>query len=320
MSNRPGVFIVDLSLVVPLYNEEESVPLLHSRVCEACDELGIDWEVIYVDDGSSDQTWAALQQLVPGTGSLVSIQLHHNTGQTPAMAAGFEAARGRYVITMDGDLQNDPADVGMMLEAAREGFDLVCGWRKNRQDKLWSRKIPSLCANWLIRKITKVHIHDYGCSLKIYDRALVKRMRLYADMHRFLPFVAQQAGARVGERVVRHHARQFGVSKYGIGRTWKVLLDLIGLKLLVHYIRMPLVMFGVAAVPFFVVGTGVALWALLQAELRGPVVFGSSFLLVSVGVLVAASGLLGQSVATRESTRIAALVTNESDAKKDWAS
>ena len=308
---------MELSLVVPLYNEEESIGPLHERIEASCGALGIPWEVVYVDDGSSDATWKQMQTLQAKSGDVVLVQLRTNGGQTAAMAAGFETATGRYVVTMDGDLQNDPDDIGMMLEQAHQGYELVCGWRKNRQDKLVSRKIPSKCANWLIRKITGVHIHDYGCSLKVYTGELVKRMRLYSDMHRFLPFVAQQTGARVGECVVKHHARQFGVSKYGIGRTWKVLLDLISLKLVVHYCRAPFVMFAALASPFLILGTAVGVAASIFESLQGPVLFGSSFLLIGVGVLVLFVGMLGQAVAMRERDNLSLLtVSQESGSRK----
>ena len=291
---------MELSLVVPLYNEEESIGPLHERVDAACSKLDLAWEVIYVDDGSSDATWHNMQALRSEQGEIVLVRLGHNSGQTAAMAAGLETARGKTLVTMDGDMQNDPADIQTLLRKADEGYDIVCGWRKNRQDKLVSRKIPSKCANWLIRTITGVRIHDYGCSLKVYRGELVKRMRLYSDMHRFLPFVAQQAGARVGECVVNHNARQFGVSKYGIGRTWKVLLDLISLKLLVHYFRAPLIMFAALALPFMMLGTSIGIASLFVKSLQGPVLYGTTFLLIGVGVLIVFVGLLGQAVADRE--------------------
>ena len=280
-----------LSVVVPLHNEEENVPRLFPALEEACGPMGVDYEVIFVDDGSTDGTWEALQRLQPGSSRLVCARLGRNSGQTPAMAAGFELSRGDVVVTMDGDLQNDPADIPELVQQCAEGSDLVCGWRRDRQDKLWTRKIPSKCANWLIRKVTGVHIHDYGCSLKAFRRGLVDGMRLYSDMHRFLPFVAQRSGARISERVVRHHARRYGVTKYGLGRTWKVLFDLVSLKLLVHYFRRPLLGFALLALLPVLLGTAV-LWAALAGGTGGTVLFGSGVVLVSMGFFVLLLGLL----------------------------
>mgnify|MGYP002623807555 FL=1 len=255
---------MDLSIVIPLHDEEDNVPLLYPRIVEACAPLGVTFEVIFVDDCSRDRTWEVMNALEPAAGELVLVQLRANRGQTPAMAAGFEVARGEHLVTMDGDLQNDPSDIPALLALAKD-HDMVCGWRKNRQDKLWSRKIPSKCANWLIRKLTKVTISDYGCSLKVYKRALVRRMRLYSDMHRVLPFISQQVGGSVTELPVKHHARMHGRTKYGLGRIWKVLADLLGLKVLVHYYRRLFMWFALMALPVFV-----AFAALLHMSLGAP--------------------------------------------------
>ncbi len=280
----------ELSIVIPVHDEEENVGILHPRIEQVCASLGVSFEIIFVDDASRDATWERLQALQPVAGDLVLLRLGRNCGQTPAMAAGFETARGRILVTMDGDLQNDPADIPLLLDRCREGYDLVCGWRKDRKDKLWTRKIPSRCANWLIRKVTGVNVHDYGCSLKAYRVDLVRRLRLYSDMHRFLPFVSQQVGARVTEVPVRHHPRIHGRTKYGLGRVFRVLFDLVALKLLVHYCRRLLHWFLLMALPVVAV-----FLFLLDRSLNGPeegrqIVIG---LTVLAGTLAVFIGLLG---------------------------
>jgi len=272
---------MDLSVVIPVHDEEENVIRLFPAIEEACGPLGLRYEVIFVDDKSRDRTWERLCALEPTSAELVLIEFRRNAGQTPAMAAGFDAARGEIVISMDGDLQNDPSDIPAMLERCREGYDLVCGWRKHRKDKLLSRKLPSKCANWLIRRVTGVTVHDYGCSLKAYRRELLQRMRLYSDMHRFLPFLSQRFGARVGEMVVKHHARRFGVAKYGLSRIWKVLVDLLAMKVVVHYYRRMFYWFAFMAAPFFLFAAALLVAMFLappasrQVFLGGTVVLGS---------------------------------------------
>ena len=200
----------ELSIVVPLFNEEESVPLLVARLLEALRPLGRTFELVLVDDGSSDGTAAVLRQLAAATPELVAVLLRRNYGQTPAMSAGFDVSRGRVIITLDGDLQNDPADIPMLLEQLEQGFDLVSGWRHQRQDNAVSRLLPSKIANRLIARVTGVKLHDYGCSLKAYRRELVEDMNLYGELHRFLPALAFIEGARISEVKVNHNARQFG--------------------------------------------------------------------------------------------------------------
>jgi len=287
---------VNLSIVIPVHDEEDNVGLLLPRIEEACAPLGATFEVIFVDDASRDRTWERLNALQPSAGELVLVRLMRNCGQTPAMAAGFEVARGDILVTMDGDLQNDPSDIPALLEKMGEGHDMVCGWRKNRQDKLWSRKVPSKIANWLIRKLTRVTIRDYGCSLKAYRRELVRRMRLYSDMHRFLPFIAQQVGASVTDIPVKHHARVHGVTKYGLNRIWKVLVDLLSLKLLVHYYRRLLLWFALMSLPVFAVFA-----VLLVGSFRAPVetrqvVIGTTVVVGTLGVFIGILGLASELV------------------------
>ncbi|MCL6285639.1 glycosyltransferase family 2 protein [Ruegeria sp. 2012CJ41-6] len=231
---------IDISVCVPVYNEEDSVGPMHAAITAALDGLGRPYEMVFVDDGSRDATIPRLKKIAETDPRLTIVRFQRNYGQTAAMMAGIDHARGRFLVTMDGDLQNDPADIPMMLEKLEEGYDLVVGWRINRQDKLLSRKVPSKIANWLIGKVTGLPIRDNGCSLKVYRGELIKRVPLYSDMHRFIPAMTLPLGARVAQVGVRHHARQFGESKYGLSRIFKVLLDLVSIKTLLIFARRPL--------------------------------------------------------------------------------
>lgn len=222
-----------LSIVVPVYNEEENIHPLFEKIQTVCEAIGDTYEVLFVDDGSRDETFAVLSELSKRVPQLVVIRFKENAGQTAAMAAGFEFARGERIVSMDGDLQNDPADIPKLLEKLDEGYDLVCGWRKERQDKFLTRRVPSIVANWIIGKVTGVPIHDNGCSLKAYRASVIKRVQLYGEMHRFIPAMSTVAGARIAEIVVTHHPRRFGQSKYGLGRVWRVTLDIIAFKLII---------------------------------------------------------------------------------------
>ena len=222
-----------LSIVVPVYNEEENVHLLFEKIQAVCEAIGEAYEVLFVDDGSHDKTFAVLSELSKQEPQLVVIRFEKNAGQTAAMAAGFEFARGERIVSMDGDLQNDPIDIPRLLEKLNEGYDLVCGWRKERQDKFLTRRIPSIIANWIIGKVTGVPIHDNGCSLKAYRASIIKQVPLYGEMHRFIPAMSTVVGARIAEIVVSHHPRRFGKSKYGLGRIWRVMLDIIAFKFII---------------------------------------------------------------------------------------
>lgn len=234
---------VDLSVVVPLYNEEENVVLLWERLYAVLKNLNRSYEVIFVDDGSRDGTRDKLRQLAAAHPCLRVILFRANFGQSAAMAAGFEATRGDVVIAMDGDLQNDPQDIPLLLEKMAEGFDVVSGWRKNRRDKLLLRKVPSKIANRLICSITDVRLHDTGCSLKAFRGEVLRRISLYGELHRFIPALTRMEGARIAELPVRHHARQFGQSKYNLTRTFRVLMDLTTIRLLMRHLRNPLSFF-----------------------------------------------------------------------------
>ncbi len=291
-----------LSVVVPLFNEEDNIDPLHLSISTVMHRLEESYEIIYVDDGSSDDTVPRLQKVLDREPFCRIVKLRRNFGQTAAMAAGFEAARGQIIVTLDGDLQNDPEDIPMMLEKMKEGYSLVCGWRKNRKDKLVSRKIPSKIANHLIGAITGVRIHDYGCTLKAMRASVMKGMHLYSDMHRFLPAISRLSGGRVAEVVVRHHPRRFGVSKYGITRTAKVILDLMVIKMIVSFMSRPAHWFGVLSLPFFVLSFGVLAFGVIASGGQGPeevagntVIYSSiSFLLFFVFIHFLAAGLLAE--------------------------
>jgi glycosyltransferase involved in cell wall biosynthesis len=243
---------MDVSVVVPLYNEEENVELLHRRISEAMRDTELEYEILFVDDGSRDRTIERAAAIANKDPRLRVIEFRAHCGQTPAMAAGIDLAMGRIIATMDGDLQNDPNDIPAMLREMDDDTHMVVGWRKNRQDKLLTRKIPSWIANWLIGKVTGVPIRDNGCSLKLYRASVIKRVPLYAEMHRFIPAMASITGARVKEVAVTHHARQFGTSKYGLSRIYKVLLDLLSVKTIIGFAQRPLLWFGLLAMPFLV--------------------------------------------------------------------
>src|SRR5256714_12604840 len=236
----------DISVFLPVFNEEPNLRPLHEKLNQALAQLGRTAEIIYVDDGSSDGSLNVLRELAAQDPRVRVIALRRNYGQTPAMAAGIHAARGEVLIPMDADLQNDPADIGRLLDKLDEGYDVVSGWRKNRQDRLFTRKIPSMLANRLISWIGGVPLHDYGCSLKAYRRESLQDVRLYGEMHRFIPIYAAWAGARVTEIPVEHHARTMGKSKYGLSRTLKVVFDLMTIKFMASYQTKPIYVFGTA--------------------------------------------------------------------------
>lgn len=241
---------LDLSIVVPVMNEEENVPVLYEEITRVMQEWGRSYELIVVDDGSTDRTFERLAELARADRHVKVIKFRKNFGQSAAMGAGFRNACGRVVITMDGDLQNDPRDIPALVQKLEEGYDIVSGWRKNRKDKLLIRKVPSMIANYLIRKSTRVNLHDTGCSLKAYRSEIIKNIRLYGEFHRFIPALGRIEGARISEMVVNHHERRFGTSKYGITRTFRVLMDLTTLNMLLKYLTNPVHFFGLLALLF----------------------------------------------------------------------
>jgi glycosyltransferase involved in cell wall biosynthesis len=238
---------IDLSIIVPLYNEEECIQPLYDAVVQSIEPLHLNYEILFVDDGSKDATFSKSRELAEKDNHLRVIKFRKNYGQTAGMSAGIDHARGNILVTMDGDLQNDPSDIPKLLKMIDEGNDVVCGWRYKRQDKLITRKIPSVVANWIIGKITGVPIKDNGCSLKAYKAEVIKGIPLYSDMHRFIPAMSSLAGTQVAELKVNHHARKFGVSKYGITRIYKVIIDLLVIKTILSFVSMPLRLFGIGA-------------------------------------------------------------------------
>ncbi|MEW6213386.1 MAG: glycosyltransferase family 2 protein [Acidobacteriota bacterium] len=246
----------ELSVFLPVYNEEDNIIPLNAKLKESLDRLNRSYEIIYVDDGSSDDSLTRLRELASADKRVRVIALRRNYGQTAAMSAGIDHARGDILIPMDADLQNDPADIRRLLEKLDEGYDVVSGWRKDRKDKWLTRRVPSTIANKIISRISGVELHDYGCSLKAYRRDVLADVKLYGEMHRFIPVYARWAGARVTEIAVTHHPRAAGKSKYGLSRTIKVVFDLITVKFMASYWTKPLYMFGAAgliclAVSFF---------------------------------------------------------------------
>jgi glycosyltransferase involved in cell wall biosynthesis len=236
---------MDLSIVIPVYNETESLELLHQTLTEAMSTISVKWEVLYVDDGSSDGSVGKLQEIYQKDQEhVVVVEFRRNFGQTTAILAGIDHAKGDVITFLDADLQNDPADIPMMLEKLNEGYDVISGWRKNREDNAITRNLPSHMANWLISNVTGVHLHDYGCTLKAYRREVITGFKLYGEMHRFIPVYANSVGAKILEVPVRHHARKFGASKYGLERTIKVVLDLIAVQFLTKASKKPIYLFG----------------------------------------------------------------------------
>jgi glycosyltransferase involved in cell wall biosynthesis len=242
--------VPDLSIVVPVYNEEDNVAVLNQELVAVLEPMGMTWEIVYVDDGSRDRTFERLAQLHAAEPRVRVVKFRRNFGQTAAMQAGFDLSRGRVVVTMDGDLQNDPKDIPRLVAGIHGGSDVVVGWRKSRKDKLISRKIPSWCANWLIAKATGIHIHDNGCSLKAYRREVLERTSLYGEMHRFIPAMMSMAGSSVLEMAVHHRPRRFGQSKYGISRTLRVASDLLVVKMLTTFANRSTHWFATASLPF----------------------------------------------------------------------
>jgi dolichol-phosphate mannosyltransferase len=251
----------ELSLFLPVLNEEPNLRPMHAKISEALGALGKTAEVIYVDDGSTDKSLQILREIAAADGRVRVISLRRNYGQTAAMSAGIDAAQGEILIPMDADLQNDPADIARLLDKLNEGYDVVSGWRKNRKDKLIMRKIPSQIANRVISWIGGVPLHDYGCSLKAYRRDVIQDVRLYGEMHRFIPIYASWAGARVTEIPVEHHARTMGQSKYGISRTLKVVFDLMTIKFMASYQTKPIYVFGMFGLITFALSIVAAVWA-----------------------------------------------------------
>ncbi|HTX06120.1 MAG TPA: glycosyltransferase family 2 protein [Steroidobacteraceae bacterium] len=288
---------LDLSVVVPLFNEEESVRPLYEAILKGVEPLGIRFEIVLVDDGSRDGTARMADRIAREDPRVCLVKFRRNYGQTPAMAAGIAEARGEIIVTMDGDLQNDPADIGQLLARIEEGYDIVVGWRHERQDKLLTRKIPSRIANALIAKVTGVPIRDNGCSLKAYRACLIKRIPLYSEMHRFIPAMASIAGPRIAEIRVRHHARRFGSSKYGLSRIYKVLLDLMVIKTVASFTARPMLWFGMLSLPMLAAATLALGWTGFQLASEGRMslsIAGTGVIFLISTAMLLAAGALGE--------------------------
>ncbi len=289
----------DVSVVIPVHNESPNIPELYRELTEVLERWGARYEILVVDDGSSDDSFAQLARLQARDPRLRVIRFRRNFGQTAAFAAGFAHARGRLIATTDGDLQNDPADIPAMAAKIGEGYDIVCGWRKDRKDPWLTRRLPSLLANRLISTTTGVRLHDYGCSLKVFRAEVVKPLRLYGEMHRFLPAIASEMGVRIAEVVVNHRARRHGRSKYGLGRTVRVMLDLLTVRFLLSYATRPLQIFGLVGLTMAVAGGGVGAW-LAYLRLFGNESIANrplllfAILLIFTGVQLITLGLLAE--------------------------
>jgi glycosyltransferase involved in cell wall biosynthesis len=289
----------ELSIVVPLYNEEESLRPLYAAITHAVAPLGISFEIVFVDDGSRDATVRIADEIARTDPRVCLVKFRRNYGQTPAMAAGIAQSSGDVIVTMDGDLQNDPADIGALLRKIDEGYDIVVGWRFDRQDKLVSRKIPSRIANALIAKVTGVPIKDNGCSLKAYRASLIKKIPLYSEMHRFIPAMASIAGPKIAEIKVQHHARQFGQSKYGLSRIYKVLLDLMVIKTVASFTARPMLWFGMLSVPMLLAAAIAFAWTIVDCISEGTFslpIAGSGVIFLSSAIILMGSGVIGELV------------------------
>jgi len=296
-----------LSVIVPLYNEEESVRPLYAAIVQALGDIGCTYEMVFVDDGSIDATVEIVREIARIDARLRLVKFRRNYGQTPAMAAGIEHARGEILVTMDGDLQNDPADIKLLLEQINAGYDIVVGWRHNRQDKLVTRKIPSRIANLLIGKVTGVPIRDNGCSLKAFRAELIKSIPLYSEMHRFIPAMASIAGPRVAQIRVRHHARMYGQSKYGLSRIYKVLLDLMVIKTVTTFASRPLRWFALLSLPLFLGSFAMLTHTFVtlltdRAQLSLPLA-GTGIIFLASAMILLCSGALAELIYSRGDIR-----------------
>jgi glycosyltransferase involved in cell wall biosynthesis len=289
------------SIVVPLHNEQENVTDLYDRLKAVMEANGESFEIVLVDDGSTDATFNLLREIAAVDSRVAVVKLRRNFGQTAGLAAGFDHARGEYIIAMDGDLQHDPADIPIFLEKIAEGYDIVSGWRKVRIDNLWLRRIPSRCANWLMAKLSGVDIHDFGTTFKAYRREILEQVPLYGELHRFIPALASWHGASICEVAIRNVNRERGNSHYGISRTFRVFFDLITIRFLLRYLSRPLHFFGTLGMLSIFSGSGITLWLFAEKflhhhdvmSLHGPLIIFAAVLLLA-GFNLLAIGLLGE--------------------------
>jgi glycosyltransferase involved in cell wall biosynthesis len=289
------------SIVVPLHNEHENVTDLYDRLKAVMESNGESFELVLVDDGSTDNTFNLLREIAAVDSRITVVKLRRNFGQTAGLAAGFDHARGEYIIAMDGDLQHDPADIPIFLEKIAEGYDIVSGWRKRRIDNLWLRRIPSRCANWLMAKLSGVDIHDFGTTFKAYRREILEQVPLYGELHRFIPALASWHGASIIEVPIRNVERERGTSHYGLSRTFRVFFDLITIRFLLRYLSRPLHFFGTLGMLSILGGCGVAGWLVADKVLYGTEVMRQhgplmifTAVLVLAGLNMLAVGLLGE--------------------------
>lgn len=272
-----------ISLVVPVYNEQENLPELYEQVTRAMGPLGLAWDITLVDDGSRDESARLLREMQAADSEHVrAVIFNRNLGQTAAISAGIDHSDGDIVILLDADLQNDPADIPLLLDEMAKGYDVVSGWRKDRQDNKWTRTIPSRMANALISKVSGVHLHDYGCTLKAYRRDILDEVKLYGEMHRFIPIYAKAAGARISEVVVHHHPRKHGKANYGLERTFKVVLDLFVVKFLMSYQQKPIYLFGGVGMGLMSVSGVLLLFLAIRRIVAGIAVLGSPWFQIGV--------------------------------------
>jgi glycosyltransferase involved in cell wall biosynthesis len=292
---------IELSLVIPVYNEAENLPELYREITLSCEKLGKTYEMIFVDDGSRDESLAVLKRLLKQDSRIRIICLRRNFGQTAALSAGFDHARGSVIITLDADLQNDPDDFALLIEKIEEGYDLVSGWRINRKDKFFSRRLPSAIANRLISLITRVRLHDYGCTLKAFRQEVTKQIKLYGELHRFIPAIASNIGVSIAEVKVNHRKRRHGQSKYRIWRFSKVLLDTLTVKFLLSYSTRPLQIFGIFGLICGTIGGALLIWLayvrlILMQGISGRPLLLLSILLIVIGIQFVTLGLLAEIV------------------------
>ena len=311
---------MDLSVVVPVYNEELSVQPLYEAITKALSKLNLDYEILFVDDGSSDNTYLNSKELAEKDPHLKVVKLKRNYGQTIGLHAGFQNATGKMIVTMDGDLQNDPDDIGQMIEKIKEGNDIVLGWRHNRQDKIISRKIPSKIANWLISRLTGVPVKDNGCAIRAYRAEIIKKFPMYSEMHRLLPVMTALSGAKFTQIKVKHHARKFGSSKYGLSRIYKVMIDMVALKIIFTFFYLPLYGFGIFALIFGILCSLTLLLGLLQI-LMFPgtslvTVMGASLLWGSLSFFLLFLGIISDMIYLTGDIKIEKLLKNRRMNKK----
>lgn len=290
---------MELSVIIPVYNEAKNIPILLEEVKAALESSGFSYEILAIDDGSQDETYPLLIERAAQWPALKVVRLRKNFGQTPALSAGFDLAQGDIIVTMDGDLQNDPRDIPSLIRKINEGYDIVSGWREKRQDPFLSRRLPSIIANRMISWVTGVKLHDYGCTLKAFKKDVAKHIRLYGEMHRFIPAIASWMGVTIAEIPVNHRSRRFGSSKYGISRTIRVVLDLITVKFLLTYSTRPIQVFGLWGFLAGLAGFGLAAYLTIQRvffeiPLANRPILLLAILLIFIGIQFISIGLLGE--------------------------